>query len=172
MKDTQPASGPASFPAPYASGPAFPLGVKLLATVLVAYTLYWGVRSGGGMLASREAWAGALLSAVCLVLVVWTLFWMWRSRTSVDAEGITQTWIWNKRVRWADIGQSRLIGLPGLQWLVAPRLMVRPRGGGVLVFHSADRAVLAVFASFVTVGSPLIPGAPRVPGADGPDTSS
>jgi len=34
--------------------------------------------------------------------------------------------------------------------------VVRPRGGGVVVFHSADPRVLGAFAAYVTTGVPPI----------------
>lgn len=139
-----------------ADGPAFPLGVRLLASALVGATAYWGARSSAQLaLADWATPAGALLTA-CGVMVLWCLAWIWRSRTRVDHEGIRQTWLWNKQVRWDRVAQARLIGVPGLCWLLAPRLVVRPRGGGLMVFHSADRRVLAVFASFAATGSPLL----------------
>jgi hypothetical protein len=152
-----PAAAPATHEAAAllpAEGAAFPLSVRLLASALVAATAYWGFLT-------HEQWMGpgwtapsALLFGTALALVAWCLVWMWRSRTRVDADGIVQTWIWTKRVRWADVTQARLVGVPGLEWLITPRLVVRPRGGGVLVFHSAERRVITAFAGFVTTGSP------------------
>ncbi len=34
-------------------------------------------------------------------------------------------WLWRKRVNIADITQVKLISVPGLSWLVVPRLVVR-----------------------------------------------
>lgn len=139
-----------------AAGAAFPLAVRLLATLLVGLMLYWGVRSAAEVARADWSPAGVVLLATALVLVLWCLGWMWVSRTRVDAEAVEQSWIWRKRVRWADVAQARLVGVPGFEWIITPRLVVRPRGGGVLVFHAADRRVLAAFASFVTVGQPLL----------------
>ncbi len=147
-----------------AEGPAFPLAVRLLATVMVAGMAWWGLR-----IREELGAAGCNLTAVAIVggsavLVLWCLGWMWRSRTRVDAQGIHQTWIWDKHVRWDQVAQARLVGVPYLQWLITPRLVVRPRGGGVLTFHSADPRVLAVFATYVTFGAPLTePPAPESP---------
>lgn len=154
--------------APPAAGPclegvAFPLGVRLLATLMVGALLYWGLASADSMLHSGFTPAGALLLAAALGLVLWCLRWMWASRTSADAMGIRQTWLWRKQVRWCDIAQARIVGVPGLEWLVAPRLVVRPRGGGLMVFHSADRKVLAAFARFVTTGSAGLGEPPAMP---------
>lgn len=134
-------------------GPAFPLGVRLLATALIATLLHWGWRSQPDLL--DEDWNGwtAAVLGTSLLLALWSLAWMWRSRTRVDAQGIRQTWIWDKRVAWTDIAQARLIAIPFLEALITPRLVVRPRAGGTLVFHCADPQVLRVFAAYVTTGT-------------------
>ncbi len=139
-----------------AEGMAFPLVTRVLATALVGWTAYWGLRSGGALAATDWNTTALAVFIGALLLVLWVLAWMWRSRTGVDAQGIHQTWIWNKRVAWADIAQAKLIAIPGLEWLIAPRLMVRARVGGVMVFHSADRLVLASFASYAGTGVPLL----------------
>lgn len=144
-----------STPASAVCGPAFPLGVRLLASVLVAAVLYWAVRSQEAL--GRVEWNGwtAAVIAFALALVLWSATWMWRSRTCVDPQGIRQTWLRDKRVAWRDISQARLVALPYLDALITPRLVVRPRGGGIVIFHSADRRVLQVFASYVSTGTPL-----------------
>ena len=137
-------------------GPAFPIAVRLLASALVASLMHWGVRSLDEFAGVRwNGWTGAVVVGA-MVLVVWSLVWMWRSRTGVDAEGIHQSWIRDKRVAWRDITQARLIAIPYLDGLITPRLVVRPRGGGVVVFHSADPRVLGAFAAYVTTGVPPI----------------
>ena len=137
-------------------GPAFPIAVRLLASALVASLMYWGIRSLDELTGVRwNGWTGTVVVGA-MVLVVWCLFWMWRSRTGVDAEGIHQSWIRDKRVAWRDITQARLIAIPYLDGLITPRLVVRPRCGGVVVFHSADPRVLGAFAAYVTTGVPPI----------------
>lgn len=135
-------------------GPAFPLGVRLLASLLVAGLLYWAVRSHEALAGVEwNGWTAAVVGGA-LVLVLWCLAWMWRSQTWVDAQGIGQSWIRDKRVAWQDISQARLVALPYLDPLITPRLVVRPRGGGIVVFHCADRRVLQVFAAYITTGLP------------------
>jgi len=142
-------------------GPAFPLTVRLLATVMVAGMVGWGLGASDELGAAAWSPTAAIVVIGSFMLVLWCLVWMWRSRTRVDAQGIHQSWIWDKQVRWDQIAQARLVGVPKLEWLITPRLVVRPRGGGVQVFHSADRRVLEVFATYVTLGAPLM--APDTP---------
>jgi len=135
-------------------GPAFPWSIKILATLTVATVLVGGLRmvAGAGDLSWTQpsAW---LLFAAALAMMLWYLFWIWRSRTVADAHGVRQSWMWDKEVAWADVVQSRIVAVAGLEWLVAPRLVVRVRGGGMTVFHAADRRVVKAFAIFVTTGA-------------------
>lgn len=139
-----------------AEGPAFPLTVRLLATAMVAGMVGWGLQAREELGAASWNLSATAIVGGCFVLVLWCLVWMWRSRTRVDEQGIHQSWIWDKHVRWDQIAQARLVGVPKLEWIITPRLVVRPRGGGVQVFHSADRRVLEVFATYVTLGAPLM----------------
>jgi hypothetical protein len=138
------------------AGPAFPPLVKLLATVMVVVLLAQGAQVLRPMLQQDWTAAGAAFIAGALVLVGWTLAWIWRSRTGVDGEGIRQTWFWSKSVRWEDVVQARLVVVPGMEWLVAPRLIVRRRTGGVLVFHVGSAAVRAQLAK-VLLGDGMNP---------------
>ena len=58
------------------------------------------------------------------------------------------------QVALGEIVQARIIGVPYLEWLIAPRLAVRVKSRGVVVFHVADRQVLGALAVFVTTGAP------------------
>lgn len=133
-------------------GPAYPVGVKLLASLLVALTLLYAFRTAPVLAGADWTPAGIALLLGALALVMWCLWWIWRSRTAVDAVGVRQSWIWSKQVSWCDVAQARLVGVPGLEWLIAPRLVLRVRGRGLMVFHTADRRVLDVFALFVSTG--------------------
>jgi hypothetical protein len=131
--------------------------VRLLASALVAGLMHWGIRSRTEWLSVPwNGWTAAVIG-VATFMAVWSLVWMWRSRTRVDAEGIHQTWIRDKHVAWQDITQARLVAIPFLEGLITPRLVVRPRGGGTVVFHSADPQVLRAFAAYVTTGTPPFP---------------
>lgn len=137
-----------------AAGAAFPLPTKLLATGLVAGMLLWGWRALPQLLGASWQFSAAALVVLALVMVGWCLYWIWFSRTRIDAHGIHQTWMWDKHVAWGDIVQARIIGVPYLEWLVAPRLAVRVKARGVVIFHVADRQVLGALAVFVTTGVP------------------
>ncbi len=138
-------------------GAAFPPLVKAAAAGLVAAMLAWGLRVADELLAVDWTFGAAAVVVLAIAMVLWCTGWILRSRTSVDAARIRQTWMWDKQVDVADITQARLVGVPGLAWLVAPRLVVRARGRGLLVFHAADPRVLAAFARLCLGSLPVAP---------------
>ena len=144
-----PSEPPASdaVPGPFASGPAFPLAVKALATLVVLGLLVAAVRAADRLLATTWSAAAAAFMLAALGVVGLCYYWILASRTSIDATTIRQTWIWNKQVAIAEIRDVRFIYLPHLAWLVAPRLVVRAQGAVMLTFHAADREVLRRFAT-------------------------
>lgn len=126
-----------------AEGPAFPLTTKLFASALMLALLVWGWRAADKIIAapmSNGAY-GFLLAAVIALLCCYVA--LLRSRTAISATHITQHWLWTKRVALDDVTQAKLIHLPYLSWLIAPRLMLKVRGHGLYTFHIADPAVLA-----------------------------
>lgn len=126
-------------------GPAFPLLIKVLASVLMLALFFWGYRAAQEMLSEEVSFGALGVMAASLMVCCVAYYWILRSRTSVKHGLIEQTWIWNKRVLVKEVSQAKFIYLPYLSWLVAPRLVVRS-GGGVYVFHSASPEVLQAFA--------------------------
>lgn len=126
------------------AGPSFPPFVKALASLLVLALLVWGI----GVV---QQWQGPLPSAgeagflAAVLAVVASGYWgILRSRTRIDGEAIEQSWLWRKRVPLAEITQVKLICVPGLAWLIVPRLVVRS-GWGLTTFHAGDAALLSAF---------------------------
>ena len=129
------------------SGPSFPVAVKGLATAWMVLLVLFGAAALSGssgpamqaLIARSWPWLAAGL------LVAASGYWgILTSRTSIDGHQIEQRWVWRKRVGLDEITQVKLIRLPGLDWLIAPRLVVRT-GFGLATFHAADPAVLARF---------------------------
>jgi hypothetical protein len=129
---------------PLAEGPAFPAPVKALATILVLTLALWGamvLADPGASLPDREGWA--FLCAACAV-VAFGYGHILFSRTRFDGRGITQSGLWRKHVALSEITQLKLICVPGLTWLIVPRLVVRA-DFGLTNFCAGDPAVLAQF---------------------------
>ncbi|MDP1954028.1 MAG: hypothetical protein Q8K71_06090 [Polaromonas sp.] len=129
-----------------AEGAAFPLAVKVLACLLMAGLVFWGIQAFDQMTGAAWSGAAALFMGVTLCVIGLCFYWILCSRTAIDASSIRQSWLWPKEVALADITQVKFFYVPYLHWLVAPRLIVRARGRGLFVFHAADQRVLQRFA--------------------------
>ncbi|HEX2012721.1 MAG TPA: hypothetical protein VJN44_17470 [Roseateles sp.] len=139
-----------------AEGPSFPLTIRLLASAMMLALLVWGWRAADEIAgASLDAGAIGFLLSVVLVLVC-CYVGMLRSRTAISMTHIRQHWLWTKEVALVDVHQAKLIHLPDLAWLIAPRLMVKVRGRGLYTFHIADPTVLAL-ARRLGLGEPPSP---------------
>ncbi len=130
-------------------GPAFPMLVKSLATLLMLAMLYWGAGAEQQIIWKEFSMGAALLFGGALLITIVAYVWILKSRTSIDGEAIEQTWVWKRRVLLADITQAKFIYVPYLSWLIAPRLIVRA-GPGVNVFYSASPQVQRVFARLMS----------------------
>ncbi|MDO8694067.1 MAG: hypothetical protein Q7J51_08215 [Sheuella sp.] len=130
-------------------GPAFPLLVKVMATALMLAMVYWGAGAEQQIIWREFSSGAAVLFGGALLITVVAYVWILKSRTSIDAQAIEQTWIWKRRVLLADITQAKFIYVPYLSWLIAPRLIVRA-GPGVSVFYSASPQVQRVFARLMS----------------------
>ena len=67
---------------------------------------------------------------------------MVNSRISLDANGITQSWMWTKHFDFDDLAVAQPIRIRGLEWLIAPRLYARTLAGKFSVFYVSDATVL------------------------------
>lgn len=138
---TEGAGGDAA-PSRQAVGPSFPRAVKTLATAWLLALGYWSWRVAASLpeLADFLGGYGFALAAGGAVLFCYSV--VMGSRTAIGPHAITQTWLWQKRVAWTDVTHAKLFRIAGLDWLIAPRLMLRVKGRGVYVFHVADPQVL------------------------------
>jgi hypothetical protein len=136
-------------------GPAFSVGVKLLASGMMGGLAVYGWRTLDAMQSTRWSWPALLLMVVALGLVVLCYVWMLRSRTCISSTHVRQSWIRDKQIALSDITQIKLIYFPRLAWLISPRLVVRSRMPGTMVFHSADAQVLQAFARLTRSEPPL-----------------
>ncbi|WPB59144.1 hypothetical protein [Xylophilus sp. GOD-11R] len=125
-------------------GPAFSRFFQTLATLLVGGCIGWVIR-----LWQRDAITygpGLVWVAAGLALMVWTWVCVLRSRTTVGEQALEQRWIWHKRLPLADLAYCKVLRVPGLDWLVAPRLYARTLSGKFLVFYGATPALRSEFS--------------------------
>ncbi len=126
---------------------AYSPAAKALATAFVVALAAALWQTAGDILSPGWTAQARASLAVMLVAIAAGYVWIMISRTAIDATRITQTWLWPKQVRRADIVQAKFIYLPWLAWIVAPRLVVKVQGQRrAVVFPAAGREVLAEFA--------------------------
>jgi hypothetical protein len=129
------------------SGPAFSRPFRALACAIVGACCLWMARLWQRGAVSPGS--GLVWVAAGLALMLWTLACILRSRTTLSSEGLHQRWIWDKAMPLRELAFCRLIRVPGLDWLVAPRLYARTLTGKFAVFHAASPALLDEFRRLV-----------------------
>jgi hypothetical protein len=127
------------------TGPAYGKGFKMTATTitiaLTAYTISVVLRFP---LLTFGLGVKALLLGAGVMLAV-SYYWFLRSRVTIDAAGIRQTWVYDKQVAWSDVRGAKMIGIPYFSWLFPPRMVVRT-GSAFMTFNGGSREVLIEFA--------------------------
>lgn len=129
------------------SGKAFSVAFRVLALLLVEGVAWWAyvLWSNGKLGASMTSSVLWLLAALVLMFI--TVFYVFRSVTSVSSSHLKQSWIWNKEMPIRDLAYVKLIRLRGFDWLIAPRLYVRTHGGKFASFYASTPDVLKQFES-------------------------
>jgi hypothetical protein len=127
------------------SGPAYGAGFKWFATLVTAGLLGYGVSVALRFpLMQFGLGLKALLLGSAAMLVV-SYYWFLRAVITIDADGIRQSWLYDKRVEWREVRGAKMIGIPYLSWLFPPRLVVRT-GNAFATFNGGSLEVLVEFA--------------------------
>jgi hypothetical protein len=127
------------------SGKAFSVAFRILALLLVEGFAWWAyVLWSNGKLGTSVT-SSVLWLMAALVLMFITVFYVFRSITSVSSSHLKQSWIWNKEMLVSDLAYVKLIRLRGFDWLIAPRLYARTHGGKFASFYASTPDVLAQF---------------------------
>ena len=141
--------GPAPFrfalPGGPLRGPAFSLPFKLLALAIVLGCSAWLIELWRTGRVASEASSGLGWILVTLAMMAYMVWHILRSRTTLTESELHQSWVWDKRMALADLAYVKLIRIPGLDWLIAPRLYARTLLGKFAVFYAADRELIAGF---------------------------
>jgi hypothetical protein len=128
---------------------AFSLPFRVLACLIVGWCAYWvftlwsssQLSSGSGKaMASGLNWALAALA-----LMGYTLWCILTSITTLNTDTLEQTFVWNKHIELRELAYVKLIRVPGLDWLIAPRLYCRTLLGKFAVFYASDKLVISEF---------------------------
>ena len=127
------------------TGPAYSIWFKILATLVCVGLGAYAVRIGLSFPLMQYGFGVKILLLGAAVMLVVSYYWFLRSTVTVDARGITQTWMYNKRVEWDDVRSAKMIGIPYLSGLFPPRLIVRT-GTAFVTFNGGSRELLVEFA--------------------------
>ncbi len=148
---------------------AFPPLVRLLAVAIVGGLAGFALWSIPALRSAQWTFPALATFGLAAVLIGWMGWWMVCSRTrfrSTDDGGvIVQTWLWDKRVRAADVASFKIVHWPWFQAIIAPRILLRRKGGGITWVHAADAGLLVAFGeSVVRAGAGAVPASlPEAP---------
>lgn len=127
------------------TGPSYGTGFKAVATLMTLVLLGYGASVALRYpLLSFSFGVKALVLGAGLMLCV-SYYWFLRAETTIDDQGIRQTWLYDKQVEWRDVRGAKMIGIPYLSWLFPPRMVVRT-GNSFTTFNGGTREVLIEFA--------------------------
>jgi len=135
--------------APVLESPAYPPLLRVLAVVIVVDMVGLGLWSLPSLRSTAWSTSSLVVLSLAAVGVVWMGYWIVYSRTRLEGDVLSQTWLWNRRADARDVTQLKLVHWRLLQRIIAPRLLVRRRNGAVGWFHSADPQLLTAFAERV-----------------------
>lgn len=127
------------------SGKAFSVSFRVLALVLVEGVAWWGYMLWSNGKLGNSVTTSALWLLAALILMCITVFFVFRSETTVTATLLRQSWIWDKEMQVSDLAYVKLIRLSGFDWLIAPRLYARSHSGKFTTFYTANAEVLKQF---------------------------
>jgi hypothetical protein len=128
------------------SCPAFSRTFKSMATVLVSGCGAWLFDLWRAGVLGSGASSGLVWFLCGLALMAITYFYILTSTTTLNAQHIQQVWVWNKQFDLRELAYCKFIRIPGLDWLIAPRLYARNLSGKFAVFYASDPAMLSQFA--------------------------
>lgn len=127
------------------TGPAYSKWFKYLATAVTIALAAYAIRVTLQFpLANYGFGIKALLVFAAGMLLV-SYYWFLKSATTIDQNGITQTWLYDKQVLWADVRSAKMIGIPYLGWVFPPRMIIRT-GIAFTTFNGGTAALLVEFA--------------------------
>ena len=122
------------------SGPAYGRAFRVSATVAVLALLAYGARVVFVLLpepAGRESW---IILAAATFGLVGTWYFMVTATTTIDAQGIRQSGLVERKTAWSEVWHARVRG-PAF----SRRLVVRNAGGRFRYYYGGTAELLAAF---------------------------
>jgi hypothetical protein len=122
---------------------SFTVGSKSFALVAFCWAGYL-LHQTTSQLASL-AWRDIGLLVLLFACLAWSLVYMLIAKTHVDDQCISETGLLSKQVKISDIEKVKVIDIPGLRWLIIPRVIVQVSGFGSYTFRTSNHEVLMHF---------------------------
>lgn len=122
-------------------GRSWPKGVAAAAWLVIVLIgiRFVQVASGfQGSMVNPYVAACMLLLFVALLVIA---YYMWSGKTTIDTQGIRQSWIMRREITWDEINTAKFIPLLG-----SKRLICFPRRGRPIVFQGASSELQQAFA--------------------------
>lgn len=132
-------------PAVPVAGPAYGGGFKIIATFITVVLLGYGASVALRFPLFGYGFGVKVLLVGATSLLLLSYYWFLRSRTTIDAAGIRQSWVMDKQVAWSEVRGAKMIGIPYMSWLFPPRMIVRT-GNSFTTFNGGSRDLLVEFA--------------------------
>lgn len=127
------------------SGPAYSNRFKVFATIITAALVVYGASVALRFSLPAFGFGIKALLACAGVMLAVSYYWFLRAETTIDEQGIRQSWVYTRRVDWSDVRGARMIGIPYLTWLFPPRLVIRT-GNAFMTFNGGAQDILIEFA--------------------------
>ena len=127
------------------TGPAYSPWFKMLATLVTVALAGYGVSFAVRYALMDYSWSVRILFIAAMLMLALSYVGFLRSTVTIDAEGIRQSWLWNRQASWDEIRSAKLIGIPLAGWLSPPRLVIRT-GNAFTTFNGGTPELVAEFA--------------------------
>lgn len=118
-------------------GAAFSIHFKCIAVIIVLAITYWAVQAlpqfSWASLGTQARW----VLGGCVAMVLYTLYHVMVSRSTVSPTQIKQNFVFNRSVHLGEVTFAKFIYIPYLTWLIAPRLFVRTASNKFAAFYGA-----------------------------------
>jgi hypothetical protein len=123
------------------TGASYSLAYRTIASLLCVAVIVQGAIAVARAPGVESFGTGALpWFGIALLALLATYALMMRARTTIDAAGLRQTGLIERRVDWAELHSARLAG-----FVVSRRLLVRSTSGQYRVFNGGTPALIAAF---------------------------
>jgi hypothetical protein len=127
------------------TGAAFSAAFKCITVLIAVAIACWGYLAlpnlGWQAMPTQAKW----VLGGCLGLVLYTLYHVMVSRTTVTPTEIRQNFVFNRYVHLGEVSFVKFIYIPYLTWLIAPRLYVRTASNKFHAIYGATHELHQVF---------------------------